>query len=359
MMVELPLLCRVRSHPATSLHREIEMKSKALICDDKQSFRIEDVVLPDPGPAQVLIRSQYTGVSVGTEFALVRGKLSWGPFPICTGYMGVGVIEHAGASVNGFKVGQRVYYRENRQLALADGQKISGVSGVHCGHAVIEPATSHGIDHLPDGVDPEAASMFVLPSVGQHGVSMANPTYGQSVVVYGVGQVGLAVVAFAALRGCEVIAIDLDARRLEIARQLGAAHTINSATTPDVGGEVRRVAPDMADHVFECTGIPKCLMPAMNLARRFGTFTWQGNYGSEPVEMQFLSPHARQLRMYFPCDDGGVASRRAVIRLLGSGALPWGKTITHRVSSAEAPALFDRINKAQLPDFVGATVRWS
>lgn len=334
------------------------MKTQALICDEKQSFTIQDVLLPDPGPTQVLVRSQYTGVSVGTEFALVRGKLSWGPFPICTGYMGVGIVEKAGSQVDRFKPGQRVYYRENRQITLADGRKVSATSGVHCAHAVIEPVSSHGIDHLPDGVDAEAASMFVLPSVGQHGVSMANPTYGQTVVVYGVGQVGLAVVASAALRGCEVIAIDLDNRRLEIARQLGAAHVVNSSTQ-DPGTEVRKVAPDMADHVFECTGIPKCLMPAMNLARRFGTFTWQGNYGAAPVEFQFLSPHARQLRMFFPCDDGGVPSRRAVMRLMASGALPWGKTITHRATAAEAPALFDRINKGQITDFVGATVKWS
>lgn len=334
------------------------MKTTALICDEKQSFRIEDVLLPDPAPALVLVRAQYTGVSVGTEFALVRGKLSWGPYPICTGYMGVGVIEKVGASVERFKQGQRVYYRENRQITLASGAKVSATSGVHCAHAVIDPASSHGIDLLPEGVDPEAASMFVLPSVGQHGVSMANPTYGQTVVVYGVGQVGLAVVAFAALRGCEVIAIDLDNRRLEIARQLGAAHTINSATQ-EPSGEVRKIAPDMADHVFECTGIPKCLMPAMNLARRFGTFTWQGNYGAAPVEMQFLSPHARQLRMFFPCDDGGVPSRRAVMRLMAGGALPWSKTITHRVNAADAPALYDRINKGQVADFVGATVKWS
>ena len=51
------------------------MKAKALICDEQQSFSIEDVVLTDPAADQVAIRTHYTGVSVGTEFALIRNKI--------------------------------------------------------------------------------------------------------------------------------------------------------------------------------------------------------------------------------------------------------------------------------------------
>ena len=66
------------------------MKTKALICDGEQTFSIENVTLEDPAPDQVVIRTLYTGVSIGTEFALIRNKLSRGPYPLCAGYMGTG-----------------------------------------------------------------------------------------------------------------------------------------------------------------------------------------------------------------------------------------------------------------------------
>ncbi len=68
------------------------MNERALICDEKQTFSIESVTLEDPAPDQVVIRTLYTGVSRGTEFAFIRNKISRGPYPLCTGYMGTGVV---------------------------------------------------------------------------------------------------------------------------------------------------------------------------------------------------------------------------------------------------------------------------
>ena len=112
------------------------MKAKALVCTQDQRFALLPVSLPDPGPGEVSIRTLFSGVSVGTEFALVRNKISWGPFPIVTGYMGAGVVERVGEGVSGFAPGDTVYYRGSKGMALADGTQVSAVSGVHCTHAV-------------------------------------------------------------------------------------------------------------------------------------------------------------------------------------------------------------------------------
>ena len=69
------------------------MEAKALICDEQQRFSLEDVVLPDPAKDQIAVRTHFTGVSRGTEFALIRNKISWGPYPLCTGYMGTGAMD--------------------------------------------------------------------------------------------------------------------------------------------------------------------------------------------------------------------------------------------------------------------------
>ena len=116
------------------------MKALALICDEKQHFTLEDVRLKDPAPDQVAIRTAYSGVSIGTEFALIRNKISWGPYPICTGYQGTGIIESVGAEVKDLKVGDQVYYRGNDYMERADGQKVSCVAGTHCSHIVSKAA---------------------------------------------------------------------------------------------------------------------------------------------------------------------------------------------------------------------------
>ena len=333
------------------------MKATALICDDRQRFSLEDVVLPEPKADEIAVETHYTGVSIGTEFALIRGKLSWGPYPICTGYMGTGVVTRVGADVRGFYTGDEVYFRRSAAMELPDGRSVSCVSGTHCSHAVLNPDTTHGAARLIPGARMDAACMFVMPAVGLYGVDMAGPRMGESVVVYGAGLIGLGVVAACSHRGCVVTAIDINAKQLEIARGLGADHTIHGSGQ-DVAAEVEKIAPGGADVVFECTGIPENLDRAIALCRPFGSFVWQGNYGAAPVSLHFLSPHTKRLRMFFPCDDGFQPCRRAVVKNMAMGVLPWEKTITHRIDWTESPAMYERINGGKEPGIVGVVIRW-
>jgi 2-desacetyl-2-hydroxyethyl bacteriochlorophyllide A dehydrogenase len=334
------------------------MRAKALICDQHQNFTLEDVVLRDPNADQIAIRTHYTGVSIGTEFALIRNKLSWGPYPLCTGYQGSGVVESVGENVRGIAVGDKVYFRRNESMALADGRPISCVSGAHCSHAVITPDSTHGAAKVPEGAGMDVASMFVMPAVGWFGVDMANPRMGTAVVVHGAGLIGQGVIAACAHRGCVVIAVDINRRQLDIALQMGADHVIDGVRQ-DVAAEVREIAPDGADTVFECTGLPECVNPAIALCRPYGTFVWQGNYGAAPLSLNFLPPHGRRLKMFFPCDDGLQPCRRAVVKNMAMGTLQWDKVITHRIDDAEAPAMFERINSGIDADIVGVVIRWT
>jgi L-iditol 2-dehydrogenase len=154
-----------------------------------------------------------------------------------------------------------------------------------------------------------------------------------------------------------VVAVDLDDKRLAVAQLMGADHVIHGRTD-DVAAEVRRIAPEGADVVFECTGIPACIDPAIALCRTHGSFVWQGNYGSAPVSMHFLSPHGRRLRMFFPCDDGLQPCRRAVVKNMAMGALKWERCISHCIPFTEAPAMFQRINEGTDPDIVGVVIDW-
>jgi threonine dehydrogenase-like Zn-dependent dehydrogenase len=110
--------------------------------------------------------------------------------------------------------------------------------------------------------------------------------------------------------------------------------------------------------VFECTGIGKLVDTALTLPITGGKFVWQGNYGQAPISFKFLVPHGKRLQTFFPCDDGYLPFRHAVIKHMSQGILPWEQMITHHIKAADAPAMYDRINKGDI-DIIGVTINWS
>jgi nucleoside-diphosphate-sugar epimerase len=127
-----------------------------------------------------------------------------------------------------------------------------------------------------------------------------------------------------------VIAVDVNPRALGIARKMGADHRID-AGRQGVVAAVKAVAPEGADTVFECMGIPACIVAAIPLCRTHGSFVWQGNYGAAPVSMHFLLAHGRRLQMSFPCDDGLAPCRRAVVKNIAW--VPCGGNAASRTAS--------------------------
>ncbi len=346
------------SIPHPGIEQVSNVTAQALVCNSRQQFSLVPVILPEVGAHAVAIRTRYSGVSVGTEFALVRGKLNWGPYPICTGYMAVGRVEAVGTAVDGFRPGDRVYYRDNGAMRLDDGTAVSAVAGTHCSHAVVDTRRTHGLAILPEGADEVAAGMFVLPAVALNGVDQSGARMGQETLVHGCGPVGLGVVAMLVQRGCRVTAADPDATRLAMARRLGADTLLNPGDA-DFKARATAQAPQGFDVVFECTGLPACLGPAMVLCRKSGTFVWQGNYGAAPFPFEFLPAHERQLTMRFPCDDGLAPCRAAVVKQMTLGILPWRDLVTHIVAAEKAAAFFDQVNRGAVKDLVGAVIDWT
>ena len=332
------------------------MKECALIAWEDQHFSLEEVDLPDPGPKQIRIKTHHSGVSIGTEFAYITGKMEGMSYPMCTGYQATGIVEAVGTDIKNFKEGDAVYFRRGEGIKLSDGTVVASMSGTHASAAVLEPNTTHGAYHMILGADMETASLYVMPAVALNGVDMANPRMGETVVVYGCGLIGLGVVASLVHRGCVVVAVDMLSARLKVAGELGADYLID-ASKEDEKEKVLKLVPGGADFVFECTGNPACIEPSIELCRKYGSYVWQGYYGTAPFSMHFSPPQSRRLTMYFPCDDGLEPCRHAVIKNMALGTLKWEKCITHPVPYSKAADIFTRIGKKD-KDIVGVTINW-
>ncbi|MEI6050308.1 MAG: medium chain dehydrogenase/reductase family protein [Bacteroidota bacterium] len=333
--------------------------TKAILCTDDQKIFVARLILPDLRPKDILIKNLYSGISNGTELMLIRKKVSWGSFPIWLGYQAVGIVEKIGSEVNEFKVGDKVYHRGCSVTATINGQHISSTSGAHGTYAIVD-TTSHlySAAILPDKIDMEAASLFVMASVGLNGVNLSGVKTGDIVVVQGAGLVGLGNVAAAKLRGATVIIIDIQPDRLKIALKLGADHTIN-ATQENVSQRIAQLAPHGPDIVFESTGLAQFINIALSYCKIYGKFVFQGDYGQfGQLSFNFYLAHEKLLTAYFPSDDGFQPCRKTIMDWMAIGALKWEQTITHRLSVEDAPEFYNTIKSGETQNVLGAVIRW-
>ena len=140
------------------------MDARALICDERQQFTLADVKLRNPAPDQIAIRTHFSGVSIGTEFALIRNKLSWGPYPLCTGYMADAIEQAMGTEHHNMPIH---YSREDSPLGtggairnalpLAHSDPVLVING----DTLVDTELSVFIDRSTE--ESAAASLLLLP----------------------------------------------------------------------------------------------------------------------------------------------------------------------------------------------------
>lgn len=136
---------------------------------------------------------------LATTYNAVKSKLGQ---PIPLGYSNVGVVEEVCPEVVGFQVGDRV---------VSNGS-----------HADVVVVKNNLCAVIPDNVDDDSAAFTIVGSIGLQGVRLAEPTLGETFVVYGAGLIGLLVIQLLKANGCSVLAIDLDEKKLELAAYFGA-----------------------------------------------------------------------------------------------------------------------------------------
>ncbi len=332
------------------------MKLQAVYVTEDKKFHVGEFPLRAPRGDEVLIRTHYSGISVGTEFTAVRGTRYYGAYPFVLGYQGTGTIAGLGPDAQRFKEGDAVYFRSSVTDLFLGSTRIANRSGTWASHVV--HSEKQRVEPLPSGVDGVPGAMFVMPAVGLNAVDMAGVRMGDYVAVQGVGLIGLGAVAACFLRGAKPIAIDRVPNRLALAKEFGAVATINAATE-DVRESVLELTDGRgADVAVEGTGVRALIDQAIALTRREGKFIFLAVYGEAPLELRYMPAHHRRIQAFFPCDDGQEPCREAVLHQMALGALPWHKTISHRIPVDAMPDFCARVLADAVPDLLGAVIDW-
>ncbi|MFE9425120.1 alcohol dehydrogenase AdhP [Kitasatospora sp. NPDC006697] len=213
---------------------------------------VEDRPVPEPGPHQVLVRIEASGLC-HTDIHAAHGDWPVKPAPpFVPGHEGVGIVEAAGSEVRHVRVGRRVAIPWLADACGRCDHCVSGWetlclqqhnSGYSVDGAYAEYALAHGdyVVPVPDGVDPmDAAPLSCAGVTTYKAVKLSGARPGTRVLVSGIGGLGHLALQYARIFGAETVAVDITDDKLALAGELGADHVID-ARTQDVAAEVQRL----------------------------------------------------------------------------------------------------------------------
>jgi 2-desacetyl-2-hydroxyethyl bacteriochlorophyllide A dehydrogenase len=313
--------------------------------------RVELVELPTPAlkPRHLLVRTEFSGVSQGTELWALTGKRRELTFPTVPGYQSVGIIEAVPDDLVGYQVGQRILY--HRALPPTDWPDTW--MGGHTALGLVPVDNDPPPRPVPDGLDPVAAALAAMPAVSLRGVNMLPVSLGDVAVVYGQGLIGQAAAQLMRLRGAMVIAVDTNEQRLELSRQYAAEQTVNPGDRK-VSDVLATLAPDGADIVIDTTGVAKLFSQFVDLLRVDGHLLLQGWY-PQPISFDFHDTHLKRPRIAISC---GIGDTQAILKLMATDKLVWRPLVSHLVPVNDAPAVYQSMLDGDR-SIMGVVFEWS
>jgi predicted dehydrogenase/threonine dehydrogenase-like Zn-dependent dehydrogenase len=340
---------------------------------------LADVPAPRPPRGHLLVRTQSSVISVGTERMLVGfGQASYlekarqqpekvkqvldkvrsdGLLPtveavqaklsdrIPLGYCNAGVVEAVGEGVTDFAVGDRV---------VSNGP-----------HAELVVVPHRLAAKMPDGLSFDDAAWTVLAAIGLQGIRLAQPTLGESVVVIGLGAIGLLTVQMLQASGARVLGIDLSEERCRRAESFGA-QVVHLVEGRDPVAEAQAWTDGRGVDAVLITAATKSNEPmaqAAGMCRKRGRIVLVGVTGLQLARSDF---YEKELTFQVSCSYGPgrydpeyenrghdyplgfvrwteQRNFEAVLHLLATGGLRPDSLVTHRCALLEAPALYQRV----------------
>ena len=316
----------------------------AVLRDPSAPYVLEEVELADPGPGQVRVR--VVGAGMCHTDVLPRAEGSFAPPPIITGHEGSGVVDAVGDDVTSLAVGDHVVltfdscgdctncrdgrpaYCDTMLPRNLSGRALDGSTGVtdadgaevssrwfgqssFATHCIANERNAVKVDAdlpleqlgpLGCGIQTGAGSVLVALDVQP----------GSSLVVFGAGAVGLSAVMAAVVAGAStIVAVDLHDHRLDLARELGATHTVSGADD-DVVEQIRDITGGGADTAFDTTGVPSVIVTALASLRMAGVC---GLVGAQTGDL-VLDGLATVGKTIVGILEGGVDPQRFIPRMI-------------------------------------------
>jgi len=293
---------------------------KALILKEYNKFEYIDMDRPViNSDDEVLINVKACGIC-GSDVHGMDGSTGRRIPPIVMGHEASGVIAEVGKGVTHWAKGDKVtfdstiycgkcYFCQHGQINLCNNRRVVGVScddyrqhGAFAEYIVIP---QHILYRLPEAIKFEQAVMVEALSIAFHAVKRTPIILNDTAVVVGSGMIGLLVIQSLRLAGCgNIIAVDIDDRKLDFANKLGAAFGFNSRKV-NVKEEVLKLTHNRgADCAFEVVGISPAVKTGIDVLRKGGSLTLVGNLSAQ-INFPLQAVVTREITLYGSCSSNG------------------------------------------------------
>lgn len=251
-----------------------------------EPLTVDEVAVPSPGPGQVLVKVETTGVC-HTDLHAAHGDWPVKPkLPVIPGHEGVGTVVELGEGVTDIALGDKVgnawlwsacgvcQYCRTGWETLCESQENGGysVDGSFGEYMIVDAKFAA---RIPEGADlVEIAPILCAGVTVYKGLKMTEARAGQWVAISGIGGLGHIAVQYAVAMGFNVVAIDVDDAKLELAKKHGALVTVNAATEDPIAAVQEATG---GVHGVLVTAVhPKAFGQALGVARRGATIVFNG-----------------------------------------------------------------------------------
>ncbi len=357
-----------------------EMGLKAPYAESRP-LRIESVELAPPGPGELLIRVQAAGLC-HSDLSVIDGSRPR-VMPMVLGHEAAGTVVETGPDTPGFAAGDQVVFAfvpscghcapcasgraalcEPGAAANTAGSLLSGQrrwqddkgNGLHhhlgvSAFAEMTVVSARSAVRVTPALAPEIAALFgcaVMTGVGSV-INTAQVRAGESVAIFGLGGVGLAALLGAVAAGANpVVAIDVVPAKLELAKSLGATHTVLAGA--DAVNAVREATQGGAHHAIETVGHEQVLVQAYQATRRGGTTVTVGlPHPQKMFSIPAVSLVAEERTVKGSYMGSAIPSRDLprYVALYRAGRLPVDRLLTHTLKLDDINAGFDRLARGE------------
>ena len=331
------------------------MTMKAMVLKEYNHLVYQDVPEPRVEPDDVLVEVKACGIC-GSDVHGMDGSTGRRIPPLVMGHEAAGIIEEVGSNADKYHIGQRVtfdstvycgtcFFCRRGDINLCDHRRVLGVScdeyRQHGTFAEYAAVPQHIIYPLPEKISFEQSAMVEPCSVAFHAVDITSLALNDTAVVVGAGIIGLLVVQTLRTSGCgQIIAVDLEPQRLELARQLGADMGLNPAADEVVSIIKKMTGGRGADVAFDAVGINASLKTALSSLRKGGALTLIGNLNPE-VDLALQSVVTGEINVRGSCASRG--DYPACLDMIARGAINVDALISATAPLSDGAQWFQRL----------------
>ncbi len=336
---------------------------------------VETIVVPDPGPGEALVRVQACGVC-HTDLHYREGAIV-NDFPFLLGHEAAGEVEAVGDGVTNVAPGDfvvlawrapcgrcrscargRPWYcfdsaNAAQKMTLPDGTPLSPALGIgaFAERTLVAAGQAVKVDRA---AGPEAAGLIGCGVMAGFGAALntGGVSRGDTVAVFGCGGVGDAAIAASALAGARtIVAVDVDPRKLEWARQFGATHTVDSRSTDPVEAIKEATGGFGVDVSIEAVGRPDTLLQAFYSRDLAGTLVQVGVPSpTMTVELPMIELFGRggAIRPSWYGDCLPSRDFPVLVDLSLSGRFPLDRFVSETVALDQVEAAFAKMQRGDV-----------